>query len=154
MFYIVAGLLLCLLPLTAAALYQRRHRGAFHERVFHGPLTISSEWAEVSAEPPLRRERDKQLLVLGLEEPYFTGLMDWGVRVPGGALVMPRVELIDGDGAAHALSFAGSFGTDKPFYESKNLPKGLEFTKVRVRCDHKVELKMLAWTTYNVKDLR
>jgi hypothetical protein len=153
MFYIVAGLL-CLLLLTAAALYRLNHHRTFYERVFHGPLTVSAEWAVVSAEPPLRREREKQLLVIGLAEPYFSGLSDWGVRVPDGTLVMPQVELIEGDGKAHALSFAGSFGRQKPFYESNDLPTGAEFVKVRIRCDSKVELNLLAWTTYNPKDLR
>jgi hypothetical protein len=138
----------------AVAAYQRLKRDPFHERVFHGPLAVSYRWEEIKPEPALRPERDKQVLVLGLAEPFVSGLGDRGVRLPDGTLAVPEVELVAKDGTVYPLKFAGSFGRYKPFYEKEErFPKDAEFTTVRVRCDNRIELKLLAWTTYNMKDL-
>src|SRR5262245_14747175 len=83
-----------------------------------GPVTIDDQWTELRPSPPLKTEKDLQLLLLDLDPPFKDDLYTEGrgpdsgkgVLMPDGETINPVIELIDQYDKSFSLGYAGARG--------------------------------------------
>lgn len=125
-----------------------------------GPLTVTSEWVEITPQAPLDASRQVQYLYLHTVEPFVPDYPSWGIRFPDGSVVVPQVELIDRQGTAHPLK-ASSFSlldrsrTDLISgigFRGPALVRTAPYQRVRIRSDRNLKLSRIIWRNYNQSD--
>lgn len=164
----MAGLagLLCLLTLfnSSCTIY----RAVFSPELeidLHGPLTVSSEWTDITPARPMKAERAENAVMFDFasalnERDVITerDVSKWGIRTADGSVVMPEVELVDEKGNVYPLRVS-NFGTKgvgfhmvDPETHLENLPRDRTYRTVRIRCSRPISFSRVYWSSYNQSD--
>ena len=125
-----------------------------------GPLTVTSDWVEVTPQAPLESSRQVQYLYLHTVEPFVPDYPSWGIRFPDGSVVVPQVELIDRQGTAHPLKASSFSLRDRSRtdiisgigFRSPALAGTGPYQRVRIRSDRNLKLSRIIWRNYNQSD--
>jgi hypothetical protein len=121
-----------------------------------GPMTISTEWAEIRPEKPLKRTGDHQEIGLYVGEPFivvFDSLDSHGIRMPDGSIVSPEVQLVDTEGNTVTLKFSGARGKETISYRLPDEQKERQYRSVRIRAEREIQLKSVYWTGIVIKNM-
>jgi hypothetical protein len=133
-----------------------------------GPVTIGGEWTRLRPDPPLKAEKDSQLVVLDLDPPFKYDLdkegsgpdRGHGVLTPEGEAVNPEIELVDENGASFSLVYRGATGIvgagESPKYGTASgapeLSQDRKYTEVRIRSPKPIKCKAIYWFCESTKD--
>ena len=150
--YYITGIIACAILLIATGLYQGRR--SFDDREIKGPITLSSEWIEITPDKPLKPEREYQQIVLSLSEPFLGDFEAKGVRLLDGSIITPQVQLVDQNGDTFDLKYGGFRGRMNIYYSNfDQLPKDREYRTVRIRSEKPINCKRILWSCYYQRDL-
>ena len=141
----------CIALLVSLGICGGRQR--FLDRTIKGNTTISQEWMEIALETPLKPARDRQAVMLFLEEPYLADLRLDGVIMPDGSRVKPEVQLVDMAGNTYTLEYYGLFGQKLIIFTLRDQLVGREYRMVRVRSEKPIHLKEIFWRCYYTRDI-
>jgi len=128
------------------------------EQIVSGPVSLSSQWKEFVPQKPLRPMKQSQEIVLDVDPSE--GLVEDNlhlerIQLSNARLLRPQIQLVDSQG--HVYDAEVSRYPVPSLYKNgisayvSNLPKDLEFTKVRVRSDSPVRLSRIVWHCHNGK---
>lgn len=118
-------------------------------------ILISSEWKKISVGGLLKLEREKQFLVIVLDESFEKVLLEKGIRVPSGEIINPEIKLIDKEGNEYSLVYDGSRGEKNVIYRPIiELPKNKIYEEIMLKSDIPIKANQILWTNYNAKDIR
>ena len=124
------------------------------DRELSGPVTLNSEWLELTLREPLRVQRDTQELTLFPDPPIKTANGD---QVPA---VNIEAELIDSKGEVHRSSpgvsetLTGNLHITSRSLDFKDLPRDITYKTVRIRSSAPYHVKKILWRCYNWSDAR
>ena len=129
-------------------------KSPYLDRDVSGPITISSEWSELTPDKPLKAERAEQELTLEFAEPVTPILEIWSLRLGDGSVTKPEAQLIDEQGEVSNLgSYAlGPDGMGLYAGGGSSLPKDRKYVRARVRSDRPLKLSRVFWRCYNPWD--
>lgn len=125
-----------------------------------GPLTVTSEWVEITPQAPLVASRQVQYLYLHTVDPFVPDNPSWGIRFPDGSVVVPQVELVDQRGTAHPLKASSFSLLDRSRtdiisgigFRSPALAGTGPYQRVRIRSDKEIKVARIIWRNYNQSD--
>ena len=151
--------ILCLSAIIVVLIFTLyRKSNPFLKRQIAGPVTIGSEWLEITPEEPLKPEREIHEVILIFATPYEPDNQSWGIRLPDGSLVIPEVQLVDQNGGTYKLR-VGAIGKDAiafsmrdPISHQEILPKDKLYPTVRIRIDKSIQCSKIIWSCYNPWD--
>ena len=117
-----------------------------------GPLTLSTEWIELSPKEPLHPSKQYQLILLEVD-PAEALVVDntklERIQLGNGVLLKPEIQLVDSKGN---VFIAEVYRSPVPSYldnsivgNVQDLPQDRVYTKVRVRSDAPVRLTRIVW---------
>lgn len=141
----------CMVLITSLTLCGDQRR--FIDRTIKGDTTLTPEWIEITLDKPLKPERDVQVIMLYLEEPYVGDFEAKAVRLPDGTLVQPEVQLIDTAGRTYSLKFWGFFGRKLILFTLSGELMGREYSSVRVRSDKSFRSKEIIWRCFYWREI-
>jgi hypothetical protein len=123
-----------------------------------GPVTISSEWLEITPEKPLRTGRQIHLIVIELDAAIKIERDGWGLILPDGSVSKAEVQLVDQDGKIYYLDHPAvwqdpSTGTTLREFSSPDLPENKVYRAVRIRADKPIRCNRVFWRNYNQWDV-
>lgn len=130
-----------------------------------GPITITSEWAELQHKSPLKVENDLQVFVFDLESPlrydfYKEGKgpnKGRGILMPDGEVINPEIQVIDQYGNIFNLVWSGARQTFSPAYtlpSGQHWPSDREYRIIRIRSPKPIRCKAIYWICESSKDLK
>ena len=126
------------------------------DRDISGPVTITSEWFEITPQEPLKPEREVQNVIVWFAIPYQTGNPP-ALIFEDGATVTPEVQLVDRQGNTFNLRASAAASTgfgyrccDGVF--DKELPKDRTYRSVRIRSARPIQASKIVWRCYNPWD--
>ena len=133
-----------------------------YEVKISGPVTIGNEWVELKPQPPLKAEKDFQMIYLELESPFKYDLYNEGkepnkgagILMPDGEVINPEIEVIDQQGNTFNLVWRGAIGF-KPTYDlpyPNKWPRDREYKLVRIRSPRPIKCKAIYWFCESRKD--
>jgi hypothetical protein len=153
---LTVAILLCLVILFGAACsILQRKANPFLDREISGPVTISSEWMEITPQEPLKPEHEVNAVTLMFASEYIPDYKENGLRFSDGTVMVPEVQLIDQDGKVYALGIESmgpkgmGFAFFDPISHLESLPKDKVYRTVRIRSDKPIECSKLVWRGYN-----
>jgi len=167
---IILGVLCCI-PGLLFALFIYGLVTSETQRQISGPITISSDWVEITPEKAMKPSQQTQGVILGVSDAHtpYTAPYDpndkswdqsWAMRFPDGSLVRPEVQIVDEYGKVYDLkspSFThkdrtkgdatGGMGFTRSFDPSidSNLPKDRVYRTVRIRSDTPIHCSRIIW---------
>jgi hypothetical protein len=126
------------------------------DRDISGPVTISTEWLEITPEEPLKPEREVQKVIIWFAAPYTTSHPP-ALVFQDGAAITPEVQLVDVHGNTFDLrvSAAGASGLGYRCCDGvfdKELPKDRTYRTVRIRSARPIQASKIVWRVYNPWD--
>ena len=123
-----------------------------------GPVTISSEWAELTPRKPLVPAKQYQLILLEVdpsEALVVDNLHLEHIQLGNGIHLKPEIQLIDSQGNVFV---AEVYRSPVPSYldnsivgNVESLPQDRKYTKVRVRSNAPVRLSRIIWYCSKMK---
>jgi hypothetical protein len=129
-------------------------RQTFFDRTIKERTTLTSEWLEISADPPLKPEQEEHEIALYLEEPFGRDLEAKGVRLADGSVITPEIQLIDQDGKSYDLKYYGKRGPQLIEFTLRGQLDGKIYPKVRIRSEKPITCKAILWSNWNLKDIQ
>jgi hypothetical protein len=144
--YIVTLLVSCIALMASLTICGGRQR--FVNRTIKGETTLTPEWTEITLQTPLKPERDVQVIMLYLEEPYIGDFEAKAVRLPDGTLVQPEVQLLDTAGNTYALKYYGFFGRKLIMFTLPDQLMGRDYRTVRIRSDTRIRCQEIIWRCF------
>ncbi|MFN0139120.1 MAG: hypothetical protein ACKVQW_03400 [Pyrinomonadaceae bacterium] len=134
----------------------------FHETrrnvVLANDFQITSEWKEVGTQKELKVEKDYHYISLQIEPPLEAATTKWGIKVPGGEIVNPKISVIDVEGKEYPLVITGQAGggpSEIIYYTCEGgLPINKTYQKVKLRSDFPITVKTIFWSGYDQSDLK
>jgi len=124
------------------------------DRELSGPVTLNSEWLELTPKEPLKVQRDTQELTLFPDPPIKT--VD-GNQIPPADI---EAELIDSKGEVHRSSpglsetLTGNLQITSRSLGFKDLPRDITYKTVRIKSSAPYHVKKILWRCYNWSDAR
>jgi hypothetical protein len=149
---------------SQAGTQTRRHRTRvplrkpFIDRELSGPVTLKSEWLELSQDEPLRVARDTHELALFPDPPIQMVRDPTGKRtlIPlDGRDAEIEAELVGSNGIRYRSApgwsqrMTGNLKITSRSLDFKDLPKDVTFTKVRIKSSALYPVKKILWRCYN-----
>lgn len=144
-------LVICMVLITSLAICG--DQGRFIDRTIKDKATLTPEWMQITLDKPLKPERDVQVIMLYLEEPYVGDFEAKAVRLPDGTLVQPEVQLLDTAGKTYALKYYGFFGRQLVIFTLRDQLMGREYRTVRIRSDKPIHCRQIFWRCYYTRDI-
>lgn len=158
--------LLCLcLSLFASCSVYRSAFSPFVERDISGPVTVSSEWKEITPSELLRALREQNAVMFDFSAPVeekdlITGndATKWAIRFKDGSTAMPEVSLVDQDGSEYQLVLGYlstklvGFTMTNPSTHLENMPRDRTFRAIRIRCMKPISFSRVYWYSFNQSD--
>ena len=161
-----ARLLLCLcVSLFASCSVYRSAFSPFVERDISGPVTVSSEWKEITPTQPLQTVRQRNAVMFDFsprlgEKDLVTGndVTKWAIRFSDGSTAMPEVKLVAQDGSEYQLipgylsTKLVGFTMTNPTTHLESLPRDKKFRAIRIRCTKPINFSRVYWYSFNQWD--
>jgi|ERR1041384_1906468 hypothetical protein len=128
------------------------------DREIGSNLSISSDWIEITPEPPLKARNLTQTVILYIEG-YKRDIADTRQQIimPNGTVLNPEVQVIDEYGNVYPLkvgqwlSNGVGFTRDFDAGSSSKFPQDRTYTKVRIRSDRPFRISKVFWECYEPK---
>ena len=121
-----------------------------------GPTTITAAWLEIEPKSPLRVERQIHAIALDLDKSIHKERDGWGLALPDGSIVRVQVQLVGDDGITYELNDASFFladtGETLAKFSRRDLARGRNYIKVRIRTEQPVRCRRIFWRNYNQWD--
>ena len=149
--YTIIMLVICMVLITSLAICG--DQGRFIDRTIKDKTTLTPEWMQITLDKPLKPERDVQVIMLYLEEPYVGDFEAKAVRLPDGTLVQPEVQLLDTAGKTYALKYYGFFGRQLILFTLSDQLMGRDYSTVRVRSDKPIRCKEIVWRCFYRREI-
>ena len=119
-------------------------------------LNVSTDWVEVTPQPPLKATKQEQYLIILVEgghgSPETTGNQ---LPLPDGTVANPEVLIVDERGTEYrlhpSLILSSGVGYTGHYGERSSLPQDTSYTKVRIRCDKAFRASRIIWENLNLK---
>ena len=128
------------------------------EQIVSGPVTLSTQWTEISPQRPLLPTKQTQEIVLDVDPSE--GLVEDNLhldkmQLSNGVVVHPQIQLVDSNGNIFEAQVSrypvpSRYNNGLSGHVS-NLPQDREFTKVRVRSDSPLRLSRIVWHCHRGK---
>jgi hypothetical protein len=130
-------------------------------------LTISDKWVDLQPRQPLKADKDLQYIVLDLKPPFRDDIRregrgpdkGLGILMPDGEVINPEMEIIDQNGRAYKLVYAGSTGAFLSNQDTKyalangdEFPRDQLYKRVRIRSARPIEVRAIYWFCDSIKD--
>jgi hypothetical protein len=139
-------------------------RDSYYVKV-SGPVTLNESWIELQPQPPLKVDKDSQMILLDLESPFKYDFYKEGrepnagsgILMPDGEVINPEIEVIDQYGNRFNLVWSGARETFKPIYNlpySDKWPQDREYKIVRIRSPRPIKCKAIYWFSESNKDMK
>ena len=137
-------------------------RNPFIDRELSGPVTLKQEWLELNPKEPLKVARDTQELTLFPDPPIQ--MVDDPTHkrslIPSdGREADIEAELLGSDGVTYrstpgvSETMTGNLKVTSRLLGFRDLPKGVTFTKVRIKSSAPYPVKRILWRCYNWSDV-
>ena len=149
--YTITMLVSCIVLITSLTICGDQQR--FINRTIKGKTTVTSEWMQITLDKPLKPERDVQVIMLYLEEPYVGDFEAKAVRLPDGTLVQPEVQLLDTAGKTYTLKYYGFFGRKLIMFTLPDELMGRDYSTVRLRSDKPIRCKEIIWRCFYWREI-
>lgn len=149
--YTISMLVSCLVLIMSLTICGDQQR--FTDRTIKSNTTITAEWMQITLDKPLKPERDVQVIMLYLEEPYVGDFEAKAVRLPDGTLVQPEVQLLDTAGKTYALKYYGFFGRQLIMFTLPDQLTGRDYSTVRIRSDKPIRSKEIIWRCFYWREI-
>ena len=119
-------------------------------------LTISNQWTEISADPPLAAFRMVQELSIEIpnyEADFTEDLPKGQVRLPDGRIVVPEIQGLDTTGQWHNLDYSGRSRSQRDLvnYRLKFELDGNALKAIRIKSDESFSCEEIFWRNRNPK---
>lgn len=126
------------------------------DHTFATNLTVSKDWTEITAEPPLTAFRMVQELAIAIPDYRLDRneqLSIGQIRLPDGRIATPEIEALDKSGKWERLEFGGHTMSQRDFviYRPKYDLDGNSLTKIRIRSDESLVCEEVFWRNRNLK---
>jgi hypothetical protein len=150
--------ILCVAVIIVIVFTLYRKSNPYLNRQIAGPVTIASEWLEITPEEPLKPEREIHEVILEFATPYEPDYQSWGIRLPDKSLVIPEVQLVDQNGGTYKLRVTAldrdgiAFSVRDAVSHQEILPKDKLYSTVRIRIDKSIQCSKIIWSCYNPWD--
>ena len=143
--------------LVASFLAYQLLKNPYLDRDRSGPVTISSEWSEITPNSPLKPEREIHEVVLDFAEPVTPIYETWSIRLADGSIVKPEARLVDEKGnefklESPSLSSEGTGLSMRDASHAEGLPKDRKYRAVLLRSGTPLKLSRVYWRCYNPWD--
>ena len=119
-------------------------------------LTVSSEWTEITPDPPLSKFRMIAELAIALpdydHDPGENMSGQW--RLPDGRVVSPQIEAVDEAGNTILLRHSGFTMSRRDliiYRPTPDLGSDTKLVKVRIRSDEQFQCEQMFWRNRNMK---
>jgi hypothetical protein len=128
------------------------------ERDISGPVTITTEWLEITPTEPLKPEREVNVVNLVFTTEYKPDYQSNGLRLKDGALALLEVQLVDQYGKTYMLGIESmgpkgiGYGLFDPISHLESLPKDKVYPTVRIKSNKPIECSKIIWRSYNQRD--
>jgi hypothetical protein len=115
-------------------------------------LQISTEWSELTAEPPLRPTKQVQYLIITIDG-YKRSVEDTRnqIPLPDGTTTNPDVILVDENGKTYRLHGSLLVSSGVGYTADSSFLRDKSFTKVRIRSDKPFRASTIYWENVNLK---
>jgi len=128
------------------------------EQQISGPMTISSNWTEITPERPIKPTKQFQEIVLDVnpsEGLVRDNLHAERMQLANGEIVKPEIQLIDQYGNVFVAE-VGRYPVPSRYENGisgqiSNLPRDRIYTKLRVRSDNPLRLSRIVWHCWDGK---
>lgn len=120
-------------------------------------FTVSEDWTEFAADPPLTAFRRTQELAIAIPGYRFLDRYErlpiGQVRLPDGRIATPVIQALDKSGNWETLEFRGHTMSKRDFiiYRLKNELDGNALTKIRIKSDATFVCEEVFWRNRNPK---
>ena len=154
-----AAAALLLFAAAGAAAFQHHRRNPFVDTRLSGPVTLKAqEWLELTPAEPLKAVRDWQEITL-FPDPPIQMVDDpspmRSLMAADGREGEIEAELVGSDGVTYrsrpglSQRLTGDLKVVSRSLDFKDLPKGVTYTKVRIRSSVAYPVKKVLWRCYN-----
>lgn len=125
------------------------------KRSLSGPLTLSSNWIEISPDKPIRPAKQYQDIVLYVDpvDSLVKDNLHWErIQTTGGAQLKPEVQLFDQTGNMFTASVVNSESNENSLVaQIPELPTDRTYNTLRLRSDKPIRLSRVVWHCWNGK---
>lgn len=149
---------LFILVIALHSIYRRLY--PYLDREIMGPVTVFTEWLEITPKKPLVPERRIHEIFLKSAGGYEPDYKGWGLRLPDGTVLTPEVQLVDQYGGVYQLKFGVldetgiSFTFRDPVSHEEILPTDRTYRAVRIRSSKPIKFSRVVWRCYNPWDFK
>ena len=128
-----AGLALVFLSFAGFAIYRVASRQSDREVV--SDVNISTDWLELTPQPPLRATKRVQHLIICVD----------------GSTANSEVEILDESGKVYQLHPSLLISSGVGYRAASSLPQDRSYTKIRIRSDKPFQASKIFWENFNLK---
>lgn len=116
-------------------------------------VEVTSEWQEIKLAEPLNFNKQVQYLRISIENSHTeVNAGNTQIKLSGGNIVNPEIELIKSDGKTYQLENSGSVNGDPKFSFVNNIKPRNEVIKlIRIKSSVSFVAKELNWVDMNLK---
>jgi hypothetical protein len=161
---ILKKFLIALFGVAAFLTYSSCIRDSYYVKIT-GPVTLNESWIESQPQPPLKVDKDLQMILLDLESPFKYDFdqegrepnKGAGILMPDGEVINPEIEVIDQYGNRFNLVLSGARETFKPVYNlpyPDKWPRDREYKIVRIRSPRPIKCNAIYWFCESAKDTK
>jgi hypothetical protein len=115
-------------------------------------VLISSEWSELTPQPPLKATKQVQDLII-MVDGYNRTLEDTRneIPLPDGTTANPEVVLVDADGRSYPLHSSLLVSSGVGYTTDSSLLRDKSFSKVKIRSEKSFRASNIIWENMNLK---
>jgi hypothetical protein len=130
----------------------------FLVREVTGPVTLSTEWLEITPKEPLSPDREIQELQVVFTTAYERDNQTRQLHFPDGSPISIEVQLLDHDKNTYQLPVSLINNTEMGFSSRDAslhrdiLPKDITYPTIQIRSNKKIECSKIIWSCYNPWD--
>ena len=148
---LAALVLLVILYVTGSTIYWWKTKQS--DREIATNVDISSQWTELSPQPPLKSTKQLQYLIICVDGYTRTLPDDTRLQIPlsDGTTANPEVVLVAEDGNAYPLRPSSLLSTGVGYSPAATGASDISFTKVRIRSDKPFRASNIYWENLNLK---
>jgi hypothetical protein len=118
-------------------------------------FVIGNEWTEIAPSQTLTPDKDKQFLVLSVDQPLLVDVSSGAFTSPNGDVLRPELKLIDESENEHSLVFDGALGNSSAIYKDRGSQQPRPtYTRVLIRSEKPMKIAKLTWMTYYREDIK
>lgn len=145
-----AGIVLIFLFFVGLSIYRIATRQS--DREVASDVNISTDWLELTLQPPLRATKRVQHLIICVDG-YDRSVEDTRdqILLPDGSTANSEVEILDESGKVYQLHPSLLISSGVGYRADSSLPQDRSFTRIRIRSDRPFQASKIFWENFNLK---